>query len=565
MTLRIRVVPRGPLVVEPDGDVELSGPDGAPLAAPSLRALRFCRCGASSARPFCDGSHHRVGFERAPEPPEPPEPPEEGEPASSARAGASTAGAGSLDSSRIGRSNEPVASPPWPAGHGDGSCAGLSLERFGVAFGARVVLASVTLCVPDRAITTLMGPVGVGKSTLVRTLSGANDAATSLRTWGRCTLGGRALEPHAVALVGQGARALVGTVAECLTSGLALRGSLGRPAQRDRAAGVLEWLGFDHLRGKLDDAALELPKGELRCLMLAMAMAREPAVLLLDEPTAGLAEADRLLLREAIRRASSRAAVLVVTHDQADARALEGTAALLAGGAIVEQAPTATFFGAPSSRIAQAFVETGSCAVVSPPSLDELVADGIVARERLVSASTEKAQSGTWAAFVAPELALRWVVPERLAGVPRPGLLGGVERDLERLVGAGVRLLVCLEEAQVLPHDVLARFGLECFALPIPDMDVPSFDEALTLSEVIREGMARGAVAVHCRAGLGRTGTVLAAHLMTEGLGREQALAKVRLAEPRFVQSERQLEFLASFEPHLRARRAASASTELAR
>lgn len=542
MTLKLRIIERGPLLVQPDGEVELTGPDGAPIELPSTRTLRFCRCGASNARPFCDGSHHRTAFEA------------DGVstgPVSEAlsardREEPITARDGGASSRRPG---EAGATPP---------CDGLLLERFGVAFGARVVLASVTLCVADHAVTTLMGPVGVGKSTLVRTLSGANDLATSLRTWGRCTFRGRPLEPQAVALVGQGARALVGSVAECITSGLAERGSLGRPAQRERAAQVLEALGFERLLPRLDEPALELPKGDLRCLMLAMAVARDPAVLLLDEPTAGLQEADRLRLREAIRRAASRAAVLVVTHDQADARALPGAAALLAGGAIVEEAPTAAFFDAPTSRIAQAFVETGSCAVVSPPSLEELVEDGIVPRERLVSASTEKAQSGTWAAFVAPELAIRWVLPERLAGIPRPGLLGGVERDLDRLVGAGIRLLVCLEESQVLTHDVLARFGLECFALPIPDMSAPSVDEVLTLSEVIRDGMASGGVAVHCRAGLGRTGTVLAAHLMIEGLDREQALAKIRLAEPRFVQSERQLEFLSALEPHLRAKRAAA-------
>ncbi len=59
---RVRVKARGPLVIE--GEFTLEGPDGAPLGATGATRVLLCRCAASKCRPFCDGSHNRVDFER---------------------------------------------------------------------------------------------------------------------------------------------------------------------------------------------------------------------------------------------------------------------------------------------------------------------------------------------------------------------------------------------------------------------------------------------------------------------------------------------------------------------
>lgn len=72
MTTKIQARPRGPLVIEIDGDVELIGPDGVTCDTSGMKRLTLCRCGASKARPFCDGSHNRVGFEAPPPDPDAP-------------------------------------------------------------------------------------------------------------------------------------------------------------------------------------------------------------------------------------------------------------------------------------------------------------------------------------------------------------------------------------------------------------------------------------------------------------------------------------------------------------
>jgi hypothetical protein len=219
---------------------------------------------------------------------------------------------------------------------------------------------------------------------------------------------------------------------------------------------------------------------------LATGLAEEPALLLVDEPTAGLRDEERAQVVAVLARCAETSAVLLVTHNRADALALPGTTALLAGGEVVEQAPTGEFFAAPRSAITQTFVETGSCAVSGPLGLDALAALGVVPAARLLSADrTETAQSGIWAAFASPPLALRFVHGGLLAGVRRPGLFGSVDRDLRALADAGIKLLVCLEETQVVAPELIARYGLAAHALAVPDMDAPALEDARALCALI--------------------------------------------------------------------------------
>ncbi|MCA9609854.1 MAG: hypothetical protein KC619_29855, partial [Myxococcales bacterium] len=96
----------------------------------------------------------------------------------------------------------------------------LRLRGFGVAFEQTVVLASIDLDVPSRGIVNLVASAGEGKSTLLRTLAGLNDAQPALRTWGEAIYLGEPLGAQRPALVQQHARLLTATVRENLVSAL---------------------------------------------------------------------------------------------------------------------------------------------------------------------------------------------------------------------------------------------------------------------------------------------------------------------------------------------------------
>ncbi|HEY1068055.1 MAG TPA: ATP-binding cassette domain-containing protein [Pirellulales bacterium] len=151
-----------------------------------------------------------------------------------------------------------------------------------------------------------------------------------------------------------------------------------------------------------------------------------------------------------------------------------------------------------------------------------------------------------------------WLWPERLAGTPRPGLVRDLDGDLALLTDLGVTTLVCLtDETPPVEEAALRRHGLTCLTLPIRDMGAPSVEDAWRLCERIRDLLAVGhVVAVHCRAGLGRTGSILAAQLIfQEGRTALEALEMVRRPEPRWVQSPGQIDFLVRFAAFVRNRR----------
>lgn len=195
--------------------------------------------------------------------------------------------------------------------------------------GDRRVLDAVDLDVPPGAVTALLGPSGAGKTSLLRTLVRLEAPAT-----GRVELDGRnvrELDPRAlrrrVGLVAQRPVMLPGTVAANLALGLVDPPPLGL-ADALRATG-LEPDAF------LGCAATELSGGEAARVAVARALVRGPGALLLDEPTAGLdhraaAAVEALVVRLAARGTT----VLVVTHDEAQARRLATRAMRLRDGRI---------------------------------------------------------------------------------------------------------------------------------------------------------------------------------------------------------------------------------------
>jgi atypical dual specificity phosphatase len=136
-------------------------------------------------------------------------------------------------------------------------------------------------------------------------------------------------------------------------------------------------------------------------------------------------------------------------------------------------------------------------------------------------------------------LTIRWILPGILAGASMPGLRRPLGDDLAELASQGVKLLVTLTENSLAVDG--SEYGLRCLHFPIADMGTTTPRRAAALCEEVERSLERGeAVALHCRAGLGRTGMMLACCLVAKGLDAEEAISKVRRVCSHHIQTRSQ-------------------------
>ncbi len=129
-----------------------------------------------------------------------------------------------------------------------------------------------------------------------------------------------------------------------------------------------------------------------------------------------------------------------------------------------------------------------------------------------------------------------WLIEDSLAACRYPRS----EAALRELADRGVTLLVNLHE-QAHRSELLARYGLTEVHLPVPDFTPPAPDQLERGVAAIEQAVASGRkVAVHCGAGLGRTGTLLAGYLVKRGLSPRDAIGRVRAVRPGSVETPAQ-------------------------
>jgi tungstate transport system ATP-binding protein len=225
----------------------------------------------------------------------------------------------------------------------------LLLDDVSLRAGATTILDRLSLTIGPGAPTLIVGPNGAGKTSLLRLCMGL-EAPSS----GRISWGGRSNSAMARrAILFQRPVMLRRRAAANVAYALAQAG-ISRKLRASRVAALLERVGLSDLAQR---PARRLSGGEQQRLALARALARDPEILLLDEPTANLDPAATRSVEEIVLSAArSGIKIVMASHDLGQVRRLAGDVIFLVRGALCERSRAGDFLDRPATPEAAAFL-----------------------------------------------------------------------------------------------------------------------------------------------------------------------------------------------------------------
>jgi tungstate transport system ATP-binding protein len=228
----------------------------------------------------------------------------------------------------------------------------VELDGLRLEVGGKTLIDGLSLALAPGSRSVIMGPNGAGKSLTLRLIAGLIRPSA-----GSITYGGRAADAallRRIAVVFQRPVVLRRSVAANLKHALA---TYGVP-RAERARRIDELLALGGLRALAERPARVLSGGEQQRLAMVRALAAEPDLLLLDEPTASLDPQATAAIETLIgQAAASGVKIVMVTHDRGQAQRLADEVLFLHRGRLAERSAADAFFSRPNSAAAQAYLE----------------------------------------------------------------------------------------------------------------------------------------------------------------------------------------------------------------
>ena len=242
----------------------------------------------------------------------------------------------------------------------------VKVENLNLYYGENHALKDVNMDIQENAVTAFIGPSGCGKSTFLKTLNRMNDLVDGVRIEGKVLLDGEDIYDPAVdttilrkkvGMVFQQPNPFPMSIYDNIAYGPRVHGIRDKKRLDQIVEESLRGAAiFDEVKDRLKKSAMGLSGGQQQRICIARALAVQPEVLLMDEPTSALYPISTSKLEDLMEDLKKKYTVIVVTHNMQQATRVSDQTAFFLVGEMVEFGDTKQIFSYPQDKRTEDYI-----------------------------------------------------------------------------------------------------------------------------------------------------------------------------------------------------------------
>jgi len=243
----------------------------------------------------------------------------------------------------------------------------VSIQNVNGWFGSKRAIKNINLNVKERTVTAFIGPSGCGKTTLVRCLNRMHEMTPGARAEGRVIVDGvdiydKSIDPviirRRIGMVFQKPNPFpTMSIFENVAAGLKLNGINNKTIIREIVEESLKNAAlWEEVKNQLEQPGMSLSGGQQQRLCIARALAMQPEVLLMDEPTSSLDPLGSAKMEELVRTLKDSVTIIIVTHNMQQAGRVSDFTAFMYLGDLIEYGSTNQIFMKPEKELTERYI-----------------------------------------------------------------------------------------------------------------------------------------------------------------------------------------------------------------
>jgi phosphate transport system ATP-binding protein len=243
----------------------------------------------------------------------------------------------------------------------------VKIENVNGWYGSKRAIKDVNLDVKEKSVTAFIGPSGCGKTTLLRCLNRMHEMTPGAHADGRVVLDGidiydKSIDPvvirRRIGMVFQKPNPFpTMSIFDNVAAGLRLNGMRNKTIIREIVEESLKNAAlWEEVKNQLEQPGMSLSGGQQQRLCIARALAMQPEVLLMDEPTSSLDPIGSSKIEELVRILKDSVTIIIVTHNMQQAARVSDFTAFMYLGDLIEYGPTNQIFMKPEKELTERYI-----------------------------------------------------------------------------------------------------------------------------------------------------------------------------------------------------------------